>query len=107
MYRLILWKDYTAESFYYSLFMSELLNHNVYNMCLHTIMWRDSVTVQEEMQESLHEQGYNLQICASVLRALLFSSFPNHHRSEPTLLALVLVCSFYCTPHIALFPIYP
>ena len=28
-YRLSLWKDSTSESFYYSLFMSELLNHNI------------------------------------------------------------------------------
>ena len=29
MYRLSLWKDCTAGSFYYSLSMSELLNHNI------------------------------------------------------------------------------
>ena len=29
MYWLSLWKDSTSESFYYSLFMSELLNHNI------------------------------------------------------------------------------
>ena len=29
MYRLSLWKDCTAGSFYYSLFMSELVNYNI------------------------------------------------------------------------------
>ena len=39
IYRLSLWKDCTADPFYYSLFMSELLDHNIkrVNLFQHTM----------------------------------------------------------------------